>query len=195
MLGNEIVLEEKDVPAWLFHSVSRAFVWGVSWEYPEQKHSPGQGGEFVHPVALWPSSSFEPCGFAPVQLLASCRNCKILVLKVTRVFVCGVLGFGFVEFGFLFVWGFWGFVFGMFFCLVLWCVVFCFFHSEILTFLYGSWTYFTFAMFLTFCWESWKTFGDPRHFWLQEASLKKNTKYFQVSEQRRNYHLGSHLLM
>lgn len=59
MLEDEIVLEEKDVPANLLHSVNRAFVWCVSWEYQEQKHYPRQGREFVHTVSLQPSSPFK----------------------------------------------------------------------------------------------------------------------------------------
>lgn len=37
MLGDVIVLEEKDVPANLLHSVNRASVCAVSWEHQEQK--------------------------------------------------------------------------------------------------------------------------------------------------------------
>lgn len=37
MLGDAIVLEEKDVPANLLHSVNRASVCAVSWEHQEQK--------------------------------------------------------------------------------------------------------------------------------------------------------------
>lgn len=39
MLGDEIVLEEKDVPASLLHSVNRASVRAMSWEHQEQKHN------------------------------------------------------------------------------------------------------------------------------------------------------------
>lgn len=39
MLADEIVLEEKDVPASLLHSVNRASVRAVSWEHQEQKQN------------------------------------------------------------------------------------------------------------------------------------------------------------
>lgn len=39
MLGDEILLEEKDVPANSLHSMNRAFVCAVSWEQQEQKHN------------------------------------------------------------------------------------------------------------------------------------------------------------
>lgn len=40
MLGDEILLKERDAPANSLHSINRVFVCAVSWEKQEQKHNP-----------------------------------------------------------------------------------------------------------------------------------------------------------
>lgn len=85
MLGDETLLDEKDVPANSFHSRNRAFVCTVSWENQELKHNLNWN------LSTWCLSN-PPAplnvGLAHREQLASCRNCEILVLNTIVLWGC-----------------------------------------------------------------------------------------------------------